>query len=74
VYFKNIQEFSGQDIYFIFDETTSVQGKHMINIVFEKCHEICISKGQLMKSVEINKTNSSNVILEITNLCVELGF
>ncbi|KAG0440463.1 hypothetical protein DMUE_1731 [Dictyocoela muelleri] len=61
-----------KDIYLMFDETTDVNGRFILNILGGICSKSSRSKSYLIRTVELSKTNSEAVSREIIDLMVEL--
>jgi len=62
------QEVKDKDIYLMFDETTDACGRYILNILVGVCSNISRQKAFLIKSVELNKTNSVNINQEIVKV------
>ncbi|KAG0437804.1 hypothetical protein DMUE_3472 [Dictyocoela muelleri] len=56
----------------MFDETTDVNGRYILNILGGIFSKSSRSKSYLIRTVELSKTNSETVSREIFNLMVEM--
>ncbi|KAG0427401.1 hypothetical protein DMUE_5903, partial [Dictyocoela muelleri] len=63
----------GQDYYIMFDETTDVKGRYILNILVGICFEKQIETHKLVKTIELNKTNLNTVLAQIMSVALELA-
>lgn len=69
---KHYQFFKDKNIFLIFDETTDCTGRSILNILIGEC---CIenrSNPILIKTIELSKTNSTNINQEIISVLLLL--
>lgn len=64
--FKNV------DYYIIFDETTDIKGRYILNILAGLCSNTTPSSAKLLRMIELNKTNADTVMAEIMNVVTAL--
>lgn len=69
---KNIEYFSNNNIYILFDETTDTNGRYILNILIGECSENIREIPVLVKLVELTKTNAANIFKEILNFLIKL--
>jgi tRNA(Ser,Leu) C12 N-acetylase TAN1 len=66
---EKIKKFSSDlklsPLYIIFDETQDEMHRYILNILIGKCSELKANKAFLIKTIELNKTNSENINIEI---------
>lgn len=68
---KIIEIFKGKNFCLFLDETTDVNGRYILNI-FGQVLENTFKKPVLLESIELNKTNSDNIMREIIFLVPKL--
>lgn len=56
----------------MFDETTDVNGRYILNILSGVCSKTSRGQAYLIRTVELSRTNSETVNREIVDLMVEL--
>lgn len=65
---KIFEYFIDKDFYFIFDETTDIKGRYILNILGGVCEENFKYKTYLLETIELSKTNAENINNEILSL------
>ncbi|KAF7682713.1 hypothetical protein CDIK_4469, partial [Cucumispora dikerogammari] len=67
-----IEQFKNNNIYFVFDETTDIIGRQILNLLIGLCDETERKTAKLVKTIFLEKTNSLNMNIEILKLLDEL--
>ncbi|KAG0439128.1 hypothetical protein DMUE_2647 [Dictyocoela muelleri] len=67
-----LSKLRNRDIYLLFDETTDVNGRYILNILGGITSKTLREKVYLLRTVELPRTNHQTVSQEIINLMAEL--
>ncbi|KAF7684873.1 hypothetical protein CDIK_4378, partial [Cucumispora dikerogammari] len=67
-----IEQFKNNNIYLVFDETTDIIGRQILNLLIGLCDETERKTAKLVKTISLEKTNSLNINIEILKLLDEL--
>ncbi|KAG0430765.1 hypothetical protein DMUE_5633 [Dictyocoela muelleri] len=69
---KIFESLRNKDVYILFDETTDINGKYILNIMSGVCGRSSRENTYLIRTVELTKTNSETIGQEIINVMSEI--
>ncbi|KAG0438495.1 hypothetical protein DMUE_3053 [Dictyocoela muelleri] len=67
-YSEILSKFISKEYYLMFDETTDIKGRYLLNIFVGLWSNRAGNNPMLIKIVELSKTNADNVLKEVLNI------